>query len=102
MNALLHIICFAGDTGPGVHACRFDTETGTLRLDATVVAFAIAQASGALRYFNRRPARGKVPCYVDVSADGRFVLVANFSSGTLSVLPLAPACFVFVPPKLGA
>ena len=102
MNALLHIICFAGDTGPGVHACRFDTETGNLRLDGTVVAFAIDQASGPLRYLNRRPARGKVPCYVDVSADGRFLFVANFSSGRLSVLPVAPVCFVFVPPKLGA
>jgi len=96
MNALLHIICFAGDTGPGVHACRFDTETGNLRLDGTI-------SEGLTKpLFARTDPRGKFLYVADVSADGRFVLVANFSSGTLSVLPLAPACFVFVPPKLGA
>jgi 6-phosphogluconolactonase len=52
-----------------------------------VSAFAVDQATGELRLLNQQPSLGADPCYVDVEAGGRFVLVANYTGGNVSVLP---------------
>lgn len=53
-----------------------------------VSAFAVERKTGALRLLNQRASRGGAPCYVTVSADGRFVLVANYVGGNVAVLPV--------------
>ncbi len=62
-----------------------------------VSAFAVDQASGALTFLNRQLTRGEDPCHLCVDAAGRYVLVANYSGGSVAVFPvrehgeLAPA-----------
>ncbi|HEX6185957.1 MAG TPA: lactonase family protein [Pyrinomonadaceae bacterium] len=53
-----------------------------------VSAFAVERQTGALRFLNQRASKGGAPCYVTVAADGRFVLVANYSGGNVAVLPV--------------
>lgn len=53
-----------------------------------VCAYAINPATGALRFLNRKSSEGAVPCYIAVSANGKFVLVANYTSGTVASLPV--------------
>ncbi len=40
---------------------------------------------GELQFINRQPSGGSDPCYVDVSPDGKFVAVANYGSGSVSL-----------------
>ncbi len=53
-----------------------------------VSAFAIDAGSGALTPLNQQPSHGSAPCHLCVDASGRYVLVANYSSGTVSMLPI--------------
>lgn len=53
-----------------------------------VSAFAINQKTGDLEFLNRQPSLGGAPCYVLVSDNGRFVLVANYVGGNVAVLPV--------------
>jgi 6-phosphogluconolactonase len=55
-----------------VNALRFDEKTGQLAP------------------LNAQPAQGDSPCHVAVDQTGRWVLVGNYSSGNLSVLPVLP------------
>lgn len=54
-----------------------------------VSAFSIDPASGGLTLINERASGGKHPCHVSVDATGRAVLVANYSDGTVAMLPIA-------------
>ncbi len=53
-----------------------------------VSAFAIDQTTGALRLLNQQPSLGADPCYVDVDTGGRFVLIANYTGGNVTVFPV--------------
>jgi 6-phosphogluconolactonase len=53
-----------------------------------VSAFAIAGETGALTRLNHQPSEGSAPCYVSVDRSGRAVLVANYDSGNVALLPL--------------
>jgi 6-phosphogluconolactonase len=53
-----------------------------------LTAFAIDQRTGELRMLNQQPSHGTSPCYVTVDPSGKFVLVANYSSGSLAVFPI--------------
>ena len=53
-----------------------------------VSAFEIDRKTGALRLVNRRRSMGGAPCYVTLADSGRFVLVANYMGGNVSVLPV--------------
>jgi 6-phosphogluconolactonase len=55
-----------------------------------VSAFAIDPAKGSLTRLNQQPSAGADPCHLVVDKAGRNVLVANYSSGTVAVLPLGP------------
>jgi 6-phosphogluconolactonase len=63
-------------------------ETGDSRTDKTggVSAFAIDAATGALTFLNQQPAQGAAPCHLSFSKDGRHLLVANYTSGGVTVL----------------
>ncbi len=53
-----------------------------------VSAFAIDQKSGDLTFLNKQPSLGGAPCFVTVSENGKFVLVANYVGGNVSVFPV--------------
>jgi len=58
------------------------------RKSGAVSAFAVDQKTGALRLLNQQASLGANPCYVDVDTSGRFVLVANYTRGNVTVLPV--------------
>src|SRR5580700_4225517 len=53
-----------------------------------VSAFAIDRATGKLTLLNEVPSGGADPCYITVDKTGKFVLVANYTGGSVSVLPI--------------
>lgn len=54
----------------------------------TVSGFAIEPGSGKLTPLNRQPTGGADPCHLSLSADGKHLLVANYSGGSVAVLPV--------------
>jgi 6-phosphogluconolactonase len=55
-----------------------------------VSAFAINRRTGALQFLNQQPSLGGAPCYVTVDRTGRFLLVANYAGGNVSVISIEP------------
>ena len=53
-----------------------------------VSAFTI-HPDGKLTLLNQQPSMGAGPCHVALDNDGRHVLISNYSSGTVAVLPIA-------------
>ena len=53
-----------------------------------VSSFSIDRTTGDLTYLNQKSSKGGAPCYVTQDATGRFVLLANYESGNVSVLPI--------------
>jgi 6-phosphogluconolactonase len=56
----------------------------------SISAFAIDPADGHLQVINTVSSRGKGPTYVSVHPSGRFLLVANYFGGSVSVIPILP------------
>jgi 6-phosphogluconolactonase len=54
----------------------------------TLSSFAVDPQSGELQFINREPTHGTDPCYVTVDRTGKYALVANYSSGSVVVLPI--------------
>jgi 6-phosphogluconolactonase len=102
----------------GIYAYEFDAENGKLVLSAAshaglnpsfvrmhpdrrhlyvtnelveghVSALAVDPSTGALTLINSQPTRGAHPCYVSYDPSGKFMLVSNYSSGSLAVFPIA-------------
>jgi 6-phosphogluconolactonase len=55
-----------------------------------VASFALDPAKGSLAFLNVEPSGGADPCHLTVGAEGLNVLVANYSGGSVAVLPIAP------------
>src|SRR5947207_10683376 len=55
---------------------------------STVSAFAVDVKSGKLTLLNQIPSLGEDPCYLSFDKTGKYVLVANYSSGTIAVFPI--------------
>src|SRR5882762_8532272 len=102
----------------GIYAFRFDTATGELSAigiaaetrdpswvavhpggkvlyaaneagkASTVSAFAVDAKSGKLTPLNQIPSLGEDPCYLSFDKTGKYLLVANYSSGTSAVFPV--------------
>jgi 6-phosphogluconolactonase len=53
-----------------------------------VTAFRFNKGNGHLDSINTQPSGGDNPCYVSVGNSGKWITVGNYSSGTLSVLPV--------------
>ena len=64
-----------------------DTFEGTPT--GSVSAFTIDRTTGKLTLINRRPSLGRAPCHLTLDKEGRNLIVANYSSGTVTVLPVA-------------
>jgi 6-phosphogluconolactonase len=58
------------------------------RKSGAVSAFAVDQGTGDLRLLNQQASLGANPCYVEVDASGRFVLIANYTGGNVTVFPI--------------
>lgn len=58
--------------------------------EGTVSAFAISPADGALNLLNTVCSGGAGPTYVSIHPSRRFLLVANYFGGSVSVLPILP------------
>lgn len=55
-----------------------------------VSAFSFDAASGQLHFINKQPSGGDGPCYVTVDARNKWLLVGNYSAGSLAALPIRP------------
>ena len=53
-----------------------------------VAAFSFNKREGTLTFINQQLTGGDHPCYVEVDKTGKWVIVANYSSGSFSVLPV--------------
>jgi len=53
-----------------------------------VSAFKVDAATGKLEFLDQQPSGGTGPCHVAVDPTGKFVLVANYGSGSVEVLPV--------------
>ena len=53
-----------------------------------VSAFAVDHGTAKLTFLNEVPTRGADPCYITVDKNGRFVLVANYTGGSIAVFPV--------------
>lgn len=54
----------------------------------TVNAYSINPVEGSLSLINTTVSAGRSPCHVSVTPNGKNVLVANYSSGTVTLLPV--------------
>ncbi len=92
-------LCSISQAGPNPSYLTFDpsrrfmyvvNELKEFNGDSTgaVSAFSVDLANGTLRFLNRQPSHGTDPCYLTVDKTGRYVLVANFMSGSVCVLPI--------------
>jgi 6-phosphogluconolactonase len=66
---------YAVDENPDLEKCR-------------VHAYRIDPRSGRLGLLNSQPSLGTLPCHVSVDQTDQFVFVANYGSGSVSVLPV--------------
>jgi 6-phosphogluconolactonase len=53
-----------------------------------VSAFAIDRATGKLTFLNEVASGGADPCYITVDKTGKYVLVANYTGGSISAFPV--------------
>ncbi len=64
------------------------------KASGAVSAFKIEQTTGEITYLNTQASHGTDPCHLIVDATGRFVLIANFASGSVCVLPIGADGFL--------
>src|SRR5262249_37508508 len=53
-----------------------------------VAAYEVVGRTGELKLRHRQSAKGTAACYVEVDKTGKAVLVANYSSGSVTALPI--------------
>jgi 6-phosphogluconolactonase len=117
-GAAKHLVAYASGYGPNIQWLSVNTTTGAtapigsvasfgsapsfLAVDAAakhlyavdenatgqVGAYAIDAATGALSFQNAVSSGGNGPPFVTVDGSGKWVLVANYGDGTVSVLPV--------------
>jgi 6-phosphogluconolactonase len=58
------------------------------KASGAVSSFAIARDTGALTRRNEQPSEGAAPCFVSVDRSGRVVLIANYTGGSVALLPI--------------
>ncbi len=56
--------------------------------DGGVSSFTFQPTDGKLTLLNKQKSAGADPCYISVDDDRKFAFVANYSSGSLAVLPI--------------
>lgn len=66
--------------GKFVYAVNETTGSGEVN------ALSFNKIKGELKFINKVSSGGEAPCYIDIDSTGKWVSVANYSSGTLSVM----------------
>ncbi|HEY2828316.1 MAG TPA: lactonase family protein [Pirellulales bacterium] len=61
---------------------------GGAKKEGAVNAFAVDPVTGKLTLLNQESSRGQGPCHVSVDRAGKFALTTNYSSGSVTVLPI--------------
>lgn len=56
--------------------------------NSMISAFSLDARSGKLRLLNQLPALGEDPCYLSFDRTGKYVFVANYTSGNVVVFPI--------------
>lgn len=74
---------------PGGKSLYAANENGGVK-PGEVSAFSFDAASGQLQLLNKQPSGGDGPCYVTVDAANKWLLVGNYSGGSLAALPIRP------------
>ncbi len=54
-----------------------------------VSAFSVDRATGKLTFLNEVASRGADPCYITVDQSGKYVLVANYTGGSIAAVPIS-------------
>jgi len=118
-NQLIFVGSYAEANQPGIHVFGFGADVGALQPrttyggianpsflilhpkicclyavsevkgDGSVYAFRFDCQSGALEPINRQPSGGSAPCHLVLDESGSWLIVSNYFSGTVQVLPLA-------------
>jgi len=52
-------------------------------------AFSVDRATGKLTFLNKVASRGADPCYITVDQSGKYVLVANYTGGSIAAFPIS-------------
>ena len=55
-----------------------------------VAALAVDFQTGEVRVLNKQSSGGEDPCYISIEHTGRYALVANYTSGSVAMLPILP------------
>jgi 6-phosphogluconolactonase len=106
---------YIGTSGRGIYLADFDPKTGKMSAPAmvsdtaapsyltihdnhlyaanevkegTVTAFTIDHSSGKLTVLNSASVKSAGPCYIAIDKSGRSAITANYSGGSISVLPI--------------
>ena len=72
-----------------VYAVNENADTIGSVAGGSVTAFSFNAVDGKLTPMDTHPSGGTNPCYVSVDKTGKWVFAGNYSSGTLSVFPVA-------------
>jgi 6-phosphogluconolactonase len=114
-DQFLIIGTYTSEKSEGVYVYRFNTETGENSFVSTaktsnpsfvtvspnkkfvytvneddpgkVTAFSFNRTNGQLIQLNQQPSHGRHPCYITTDRNGKWVIVGNYSSGTIAVYP---------------
>ena len=62
-----------------------------------VTAFRLDASTGKLEFLNQQPSGGTSPCHIAVDATGKYVLVANYNSGSVAAFPVQTNGFIGPP-----
>ncbi|HTQ49418.1 MAG TPA: lactonase family protein [Candidatus Acidoferrales bacterium] len=67
-----------------------ETEQFNGRAGGAVSAFKLDAATGKLDFLDQEPSGGTDPCHIAADPGGRYVFVANYSSGSVAAFPVEP------------
>lgn len=65
-----------------------ETENYQGQKTGAVSAFSIDRHTGKLTFLNQVASRGTAPCYISLDNSGKYVMVANYGSGSIAVFPV--------------
>lgn len=74
---------------PGGNFIVCINENGNKDNGGEVSSFKFDKKTGTLTEINKQLSGGDHPCYIDIDKTGKWVVVGNYSSGTLAVLPIS-------------
>jgi 6-phosphogluconolactonase len=113
------LLLFVGTYTSNIHVYKMDTATGSLSLicnspnisnpsylaihpnkkwfyavnennPGTISAFSFDTVNNKIEFINSVSSKGDGPCYVSIDRTGKYVMVANYNSGSVAIFPINP------------